>query len=127
MGRLLSLTMSDDEEDFSAFKTPGGKEAFVKEVKEGSSPNQVSLAEEGVSGIVLCGYLYKSGATLAGRWHRRWVTMTKRSLCLFNERQDGHPKTVLKLRQIKEIALSKKTVMTTTGMQEAFAFKITMQ
>jgi len=120
---LVSMSGSDDE-DFSAFKTPGGKDAF-KQGKEGSSPNEVAMGEEGVSGIVLCGYLYKSGSGLMGRWNRRWVTLTKRSLCLFNDRQDSHPKTVVKLKGIKEIAISKKTVLTATGMQEAFAFKIT--
>jgi hypothetical protein len=32
---------------------------------------------------------------------------------------------VLKLKEVKEIAISKKSVMTTTGMQEAYAMKIT--
>jgi len=98
----------------------------LKEADGDMSPNEVSMAEEGVSGIVLCGYLYKSGSTLTGRWNRRWVTLTKRSLCLFQERTDGRPKTVLKLKQIKSVAASKKMVMTTSGMQDAFAFKVTM-
>ena len=65
-----------EDEDFSAFKTPGGTETFLKTAGtvctpgifasahilhrvQGMSPNEVSMAEEGVSGIVLCGYLYK--------------------------------------------------------------------
>ena len=30
---------------------------------QGSSPNEVAMGEEGVSGIVLCGYLYKVFST----------------------------------------------------------------
>jgi len=89
----------------------------------------------------------QSGSNLTGRWNRRWVTLTKKSVCLFEERtvsslfvtslsegrhmevrstrfkfgcalQDGRPKTLLKLRDVKEIAPSKKMVMTTSGMQD---------
>lgn len=89
----------------------------------------------------------QSGSNLTGRWNRRWVTLTKKSVCLFQERtvssqvvtslsegrqvevrsacftfscalQDGRPKTLLKLRDVKEIAPSKKMVMTTSGMQD---------
>merc|ERR1711981_358735 len=94
-----------DDEDFSAFKTPGGKDAaFASMEKERD-------AEAGLHGIVLCGYLYKSGSTIAGRWNRRWVTLTKRRLLLFAERTDEKPKTALKLREVKEISPSKKMVM----------------
>ena len=33
----------------------------------------------------------QSGSQLAGKWNRRWVTLTKKSLCMFAERMVPNP------------------------------------
>lgn len=113
---------SSDDEDFSQFKSPGGKEGF----KNRPNVSDNRDGEEGVSGIKLCGYLYKHASTITGRWHRRWCVLTSRTLYLFTERSDEQPKTTIQMNGVREMTISKKVVFTTSGLEDAFAFKLTM-
>jgi len=111
------MSDSDDDEDFSSFKSPGGADGF-------KSKDDDRGGEEGVgSGIRLCGYLYKNMPMLPGVWNRRWVVLSSRNLYLFEERADEEPDLRVRMDDVKEITISKKG---RAFGDEAFAFKITM-